>query len=127
MPKRWNRTQTSAGAEGRRVHALQDGVWANQDAAALARNYVETISEFSLIDQIARHARVIPVNQRNVLIASGTSVETTAEGGVKVVKKLALAVDTELARKVAAIVVCMTELLRETGVELSSASCASPS
>lgn len=100
------------------AHALQDGVWANQDAEMLARSYVETISEGSLLDQLAKFARVIPVGQRNVLLASGTSAETTAEGGVKVVKKLALAVDSESAKKVAGIVVCTQELLRETGGEL---------
>lgn len=100
------------------AHTLQDGAWANPDAATLARNYVETISEGSLLDQIARHARVIPVNQRNVLIASGTSGEATAEGHAKVVRKLALAVDTETAKKVAAIAVLSNELMGAAGSAL---------
>lgn len=100
------------------AHTLQDGAWANPDAATLARNYVETISEGSLLDQIARHARVIPVGQRHALIASGTSAETTPEGGVKVVKRIGLTVDPELARKVAAIVVCSQELMSAAGSEL---------
>ena len=100
------------------AHALHDGVWTDRDAAALAAGYIESISELSLIDQLAKHARVVPVTQRSVLLASGTSADVTAEGGVKLVKRIALAVDTEQATKVAAIVVITAELLRETGSEL---------
>lgn len=100
------------------AHSRLDGIWSDGDGAALAAAFVESVAELSLLDQIARFARVVPVTQRRVLLASGTSADMTAEGGVKVVKRLELALDTEQAMKVATIVVCTKELLAETGSEL---------
>lgn len=89
-------------------------IWSGDDARALAQAFIASIAPGSLVDQIARYAQPIPTTQRRVLIATGFSADEVQEGAPKVVVNADLSVDEELARKVAAILVCTRELVMAT-------------
>lgn len=89
--------------------------WESTDGAALAAAFVASIAEHSMLDAVARYARVLPINQRRVLLASGFTADVVAEGSPKVVRSLSMGVDADAATKCAAIIVCTKELLAATG------------
>jgi hypothetical protein len=98
------------------AHVISEG-WSTGDAAALAAAFVASIAELSLLDQIAKYARVLPIGQRRALIASGTATATgvVAEGAPKVVRRLALSFGDVEPTKVASIVVLTNELAMAAG------------
>lgn len=87
------------------------GVWAGNGMRELAQSFIASIAPGDLLSQIARYARPIPVGQRNVMIASGFSADTTSEGAPKVVKNVSLSINPDNFKKVASIVVATKELL----------------
>lgn len=94
-----------------------EAIWTGDDARALASAYIASIAELSLLDQIAKYARVLPATQRRVMLASGFTADVVAEAAPKVVRSLVLSVDPEAAKKIAAIVVTTKELLMATDAE----------
>lgn len=97
------------------AHALGDDIWQNGDAAALAASYIASIAELSLLDQIARYARVLPADAGRVLVASGSSADVASEGDPKVVKRIGLGLAEIEPTKAAAIVVLSNELANAAG------------
>ncbi len=92
-------------------------VWQTDDARALAAAYVASIGEFSILDRIALYAKVLPIRQRRVMLASGFTANVIEEASPKVVRSLALSIDPETAQKIAAIIVSTKELVLATDGE----------
>ncbi|KAF1721962.1 hypothetical protein CSC75_04375 [Pseudoxanthomonas wuyuanensis] len=91
------------------------GVWVGEDARALAAAYLASVAEESLLDQLARYARMLPINLTRTLVASGFTANVVTEGNVKVVRNLTLSVDEDVATKTAAIIVMTKELVNSSG------------
>jgi len=85
-----NYLQHSKNAEVQRAfaHALGDDLWDGPDAQALAASYIASIAEGSLLDQIARYAVPVPLNQRRGIVASGMVGDLANEGAPRVIKNL---------------------------------------
>lgn len=91
------------------------GVWQGEDGRALAEAYLASIAEESLLDQVKRYARILPLRSTRTMVASGFSANVTAEGDPKVVKTFQATVDTDEAIKSAVVVVMTQELAKATG------------
>jgi len=84
-------------------------------AAALSEAFVASVAESSLLDAIAKYARVIPPNFSHALLASGFSADVVREGDPRVVRRFNLgAVEVEPTKSVA-IVVLSKELANAAG------------
>lgn len=103
------------------AHSLGDDFWQTGEASALASSYIESISELSLLDQLARYALPLKVNTRNVMIASDEVADLLTEGAVKPVRRLVLSLEEADQRKAVSLIVCTRELLAETGSGLFEA------
>lgn len=100
------------------AHGLGDSVWQGADAAKLAASYVASIAQHSLLDQIAKYARVLPKDQLTpVLVASGFVGNSVTEGLPKPVRRLSLSRGDEEPIKSTAMVVLTKELATATGQE----------
>lgn len=97
------------------AHATTDSVWSEGEAATLAASYIASIADGSLLDAIAKYARILPRVAVNALVASGMTANTIAEGAPKVTKHLDVALDPRQTVKAAALVVLSAELARATG------------
>lgn len=118
---RWLKASPNDLIQRAAAHGLGDAVWDDGEAQALAASYVASVAEFSLLDQLIRYARILPIGQRTGLIASGFSANVVAEAGPKVVKRLSLSNAEVSPVKCAAIVVLTNELaaaIKEKGLRL---------
>lgn len=85
------------------------------DFATLAAAYVASIAQGSALDQILRYAGTIPDHVSNIMVASGFTAGTVAEGGPKLTRSLGLEAVQVEPWKVAAITVLTQELARAAG------------
>lgn len=92
-----------------------DDVFAGPQAQVLAANYVQSVGQFSLLDQLLRYATVIPGNLRQVMFGSSSVGNTVVEGGPKVTLNLSLNLGDTVPIKSVAMVVASNELMRFTG------------
>lgn len=96
-------------------HDLASPEWGGA-AGELAAAYVASISELSLLDAIARHARILPnAGGFRVLVASGAVGDVVAEGDPVAVKNLNLSLSDLESTRSAALVVLSQELVRAGG------------
>ena len=94
-----------------------DGVFAGELAQLLAASYVQSVAQFSLLDQLMRFGRVLPKALRQVMIASDTVGNSVAEGLPKPVRNLNLNVGDIQPVKSTALIVMTNELARFAGPE----------
>lgn len=94
-----------------------NGVFAGELAQLLAASYIQSIAQFSLLDQLMRFGRTIPAALRHVLIASDSVGNSVAEGSPKPVINLGLSLGDVQPIKSTAMVVLSDELARFTGPE----------
>lgn len=91
-----------------------DGLFAGPQAQILAENYIASISQRSLLDQLLRFARVIPKDLRHVLIASDSIGNSVTEGSPKPTMDLSLNLQDTVPVKSVALIVMSNELARHT-------------
>jgi len=97
------------------AHTLGDNVWSATDAAALARAFVGSVAEDSLLDAIAPAAIALPQNLARMVFASGWSATLVDEGHAKAVRRMPAALLTAEIQKAAAIVVMSRDLAAAIG------------
>lgn len=93
-----------------------DDLWGGPEAQELAASYLASIAEGSLLDQIARYAVRLDLQQRSGIVASGLVANMATEGAPRVVQNLDLSklLTGEPVMSVA-MVVMTTELMRFGG------------
>lgn len=94
-----------------------DGIWAGPLAQELARSYVASVAQFSLLDQLMKYGRVLPKSLRQVMIASDTVGNAVLEGDPKPVRNLSLNLGTVQPINSVALIVMTNELARFAGPE----------
>jgi len=97
------------------AHTLGDNVWSATDAAALARAFVGSVAEDSLLDAIAPSATSLPQNLAHMIFASGWSASLVDEGHAKAVRRVPAALLGADVQKAAAIVVMSRDLAEAIG------------
>lgn len=97
------------------AHGFGAAIWASNDGVALAENYIASVAEHSLLDLIAKHARLIPSGSTRVLVAADAVGDVVAEGDPKPVRKLNLSLADAEPTKSVATVVLSQELLAVGG------------
>jgi hypothetical protein len=91
--------------------------WDSPAAAVMAANWIASIAQQLLLDQIKRYAREIPPQLGNPLVASGFVADAVTEGSPKIVRQLVLRTTDVQKTKSVAIVALSDELLNATGGE----------
>ena len=89
----------------------------DETVAELVASYLASIAPLSIIDQLKRYARVLPVNGRRVMIASDAVGDVVAEGDPKPVRRLNLSMGDVEPSKACGIVVLTQELANAAGPE----------
>jgi hypothetical protein len=93
------------------AHMLGDSVWSASEAAQLAAAYIGSVADGSLLDAaLASGAMRIPQNLAHSVFASGFAANDAVEAGVKVVKRVPVALSTAEISKAAAIVAMSKDL-----------------
>lgn len=91
-----------------------NGIFAGPQAQILAENYVASIAQYSLLDQLLRYAKVIPPNMRKVLIGGASVGNSVTEGAPKPTLSLSLNLSDVDPIKSTALIVLSNELARHT-------------
>lgn len=97
------------------AHGFGAAIWASNDGVALAESFVASVADHSLLDALARHARLIPSGSTRVLVAADAVGDVVAEGDPKPVRKLNLSMADAEPTKSVATVVLSQELLAVGG------------
>lgn len=98
------------------AHAVLDDEW-DEGAAELARDYLASIAEQSVLDSLKRYGGVLPVQSRRVMIASDAVGDIVAEGDPKPVRRLNLSLGDVEPTKAVGLVVLTKELADAAGPE----------
>lgn len=97
-------------------HGTLDAVWGDSGMEELARSFIASIGEPDLLTAIAKYANVLTKATSRVLVASGSTGDTTSEGLPKVVRRLDLTNGPDMVySKSVALCVVSNELLSATG------------
>ena len=99
------------------AHVTTDDIWSSGNGDSMATAYIESVAELSLLDSLARHARIIPMNAANVLVAADAVGNVVAEGLPKPVRKIDLSTADAEPIKSVGMVVLSSELARSIGGE----------
>lgn len=97
-------------------HVTLDSIWLDNDIQQMAKSFIASTAEPDLLIAIAKYGRPIPRFAGRVLIASGATGDSTAEGFPTLIKNLDLnvGVNTDFVKSLAAVVVSQ-ELLSVGG------------
>ncbi len=102
-------------AKAASAHATTDELWRDADAQALAQSFIASVGEPDVLTAIGRYARVLPKAASRVLIATGATGNSAAEGFPKLIRRLDLALGPDMPfTKSLAAVVLTQELLIKT-------------
>jgi hypothetical protein len=88
--------------------------WESTPGSDLAKAWLASIAEISVLDLIARFALPLPADVNRLVVASGATASVVAEGFPKAVTKLSLSSPSVDRIKTAAIIVMSDELSRAT-------------